>query len=387
MISVLFVDSYPQAMAGQQETLTALLKGCSDHGIDPTVAMPAQGEFAEALRAAGYPVEILQQPDRIGAYGGAVYRYGLSGRLHMAGQVGGYVWRLRKWMKSRRFAAVYVNDMRALLTFGLAARSLGVPVLIWDKLDKPHGLYDALQLPLASRNLMIARSVAAKYPAWQRRVWRGKMAVARNGVDLLRFRPADRTEARARLSLGLGRDAIVLGIIGTICARKGHDRLLAAFRAARSVLPDLALLVIGSPEAETAEFADRLRGQADENVLWLGARSDVAEILPALDFLVSPSRHEGMGRVNVEAMACGLPVIGAAGTGIAEVVEDGVTGLLVDAADIAALSDAILGLARRPDLRQRMGEAGLRRAHDLFDADRQTAHVLLQLGAIAIPPT
>ncbi|MEI6799505.1 MAG: glycosyltransferase family 4 protein, partial [Pseudomonadota bacterium] len=294
MISVLFVDSYPQAIAGQQETLTALLKACSGHGIAPTVAMPKDGVFAERLCEAGFPVEVLQQPHRIAAYGGAVYRYGLWGRLQMAVQVGRYVWRLRKWMQSRHFAAVYVNDMRGLLTFGLAARSLGVPVLIWDKLDKPHGLYDALQLPLASRNLMISQSVSTKYPAWQRRIWRGKIAVAHDGIDLSRFRPAERKAALGRLGIDPGPDTIVLGIIGTICERKGQDRLLAAFTAARSVLPDLVLLVIGSPEEETAEFADALRRNADKNVHWLGLRSDMPEVIPALDFLVSPSRHEGM---------------------------------------------------------------------------------------------
>ena len=383
MISVLFVDSYPQVVAGQQETLTALLNACPGHGIAPVVAMPGHGVFADRLRAAGYPVEVLPQPDRIGAYGGAVYRYGLWGRVQMAGQVGGYVWRLRKWLKSRRFGAVYVNDMRALLTFGLAARSLGMPVLLWDKLDKPHGIYDALQLPLASRNLMIAEAVCAKYPVWQRRLWRGKMSIVRNGIDLRQFQPAERSLARARLGLDLRPKAVVMGIIGTICERKGHDRLIAAFAAAHGAQPDLTLLVIGTPEAESEEFAARLRDQGQQNVHWLGRRDDMPAILPALDFVVSPSRHEGMGRVNVEAMACGLPVIGAEGTGIAEVVVHGETGLLVDAGNVSALARAILDLAGDPELRLRMGRAGHRRARDVFDADRQISQVLTELGNLA----
>ena len=385
MISVLFVDSYPQAIAGQQETLTSLLSACPGHGIAPTVAMPGEGIFADRLRGAGYPVEIQLQPTRIGAYGGAVYRYGPWLRLQMAGPVAGYVWRLRRWLKARRFDAVYVNDMRALLTFGLAARLLGVPVLLWDKLDKPHGLYDALQLPLVSRNLMIADAVAAKYPSWQRYLWKGKMSIVRNGIDLSRFRPDDRDVARARI--GLVPEAVVLGIVGTICERKGHDRLLSAFAAARIECPELTLLVVGTHEAESKDFAHRLGAEADENVHWLGRRDDVPEILPALDFLVSPSRHEGMGRVNVEAMACALPVIGSAGTGIAEVVREGETGFVVDAGDRAALTAAIVKLAKDPELRRRMGQAGLQRAHDVFEVGRQTGQVLTDLRKLARVPS
>lgn len=381
MIPVLFVDSYPQAVAGQQETLTALLSACPDHGIAPTIAMPGEGIFADRLRGAGYPVEIQLQPTRIGAYGGAVYRYGPRQRLQMAGQVAGYVWRLRSWMKARRFDAVYVNDMRALLTFGLAARLLGVPVLLWDKLDKPHGLYDALQLPLVSRNLMIAEAVAAKYPSWQRRLWRGKMRVVRNGIDLSRFHPGDRGAARARLDLAP--EAVVLGIVGTICERKGHDRLLSAFAEARTECPELTLVIVGTHEAESRDFGARLRAEAVENVHWFGRRDDIPEILPAFDFLVSPSRNEGMGRVNVEAMACALPVIGAAGTGIAEVVCEGETGFLVDAGDGAALKAAIVKLAGDPDLRSRMGQAGLQRARDTFEVGRQTGQVLTELLKLA----
>ncbi|MFN4098748.1 MAG: glycosyltransferase family 4 protein, partial [Pararhodobacter sp.] len=229
--------------------------------------------------------------------------------------------------------------------------------------------------------VQIAEAVAAKYPSWQRRLWRGKMTVVRNGIDLSRFHPGDRVAARTRL--GLAPEAVVLGIVGTICERKGHDRLLAAFAAARAECPGLTLVVVGTPEAESMDFAARLRAGADADVHWLGRRDDISEILPALDFLVSPSRHEGMGRVNVEAMACALPVIGADGTGIAEVVRAGETGLMVDAGDPAALTAAILKLARDPDLRRRMGQAGLQRARHLFEVERQTGQVLTDLRNLA----
>jgi len=379
-LPVLFVESYPQALAGQQETLTALLERAPQAGVDATVLTPAEGAFVERLRARGQKVDIVPQPGTIAAYGGAVYRYGPLRKLRMAFQVLGYVGQLRRHLRDQGYSAVFCNDMRGLLV-GLAARLAGIPVLIWDKLDKPHGLYDALQLPLASRNLMIAEGVGQKYPAWQRRCWRARMRVVRNGIDLSRFRRVERDSARA--SLGIDGSQIVLAIVGTITERKGHDLLLEALHKARVQDPRLQLLIIGQADDASATFAERMRATAPAGVSWLGHRDDLDTLLPAIDILVSPSRHEGMGRVNVEAMATQIPVIGSAGTGIAEVVVDGETGLLVDPTDSDALCKAILHLSGDADLRMRMGKAARARAEAEFDVTKQIDTVLREILGVA----
>lgn len=378
--SVLFVDSYPQSLYGQQQTMMALLARCEAAGVSPTVATPGEGPFTATLRRAGFRVVVKLQPEATGRYGGAVYRDGLFRKVHTAASALGYVRRLRNWLQVERFDGVYCNDMRSLLTFGLAARLAGVPVLIWDKLDQPHGMLDILQLPLVSRNIVISPAVLEKYPRWQRRLFSRRIRILHNGVAISDFAAASASSASARSG------EIVVAIAGSISPRKGHDLLLPAFRRAQAEVPELRLQVIGdAPEGENPDFRDRLISEAgiDATIRWLGRRSDMPEVIAGIDILVSPSRREGMGRVNVEAMAAGKPVIGALGTGIAEVVVEGETGFLVDPTDEAALADRILRLARDPELRARMGAAGQLRAAAEFDQDRQLGKVLDELLDLA----
>lgn len=374
---IIFAESYPQALAGQQETLLALLDRAREAGIQTTVLAPGKGIFVDRLHALDHDVDLVLQPETIGTYGGAIYNYSLLRRLRMSLQLAGYLGRLLQYLRAKGGCVVFCNDLRGLLTVGLAARLAGIPVLIWDKLDKPHGFFDTLQLPLATRNLMIAHGVAKKYPSWQKKHWPHRMRVVRDGIDLSCYSSAGREDARS--ALGFASTDIVLAIVGTITERKGHDLLLSAMNEASAQDPRLRLLVIGRPDAASEEFAAQLRATASDTVIWLGYRDDVAKVLPAVDILVSPSRYEGMGRVNVEAMATEIPVIGSIGTGIDEVVIDGETGLLVDPTDTQAFSDAILRLSRSKALRVRMGKNARVRAIAEFDMTKQMDIVVQEI--------
>ena len=359
----------------------ALLARCDDAGIAPVVAAPMEGVFLDRLRTAGYEVAVVEQPARLNRYGGALYRDGPAARWRSATDAIGYIARVRRWLRRQRFDALYCNDMRALLTFGVAARTLGVPVLTWDKLDKPHGWLDAVQLPLTNRNLVISEAVTKKYPAWQRRWWRRRIRRIFDGIDLARY--AEAVAPRAPLPETNG--AIVVAVAGSVTPRKGQDLLIDAFGDARKRVPELELWIIGDALGEDDRaFRDRLQERpGNDGVHWLGFRDDMPAVLQRIDILASPSRYEGMGRVNVEAMAAGKPVVGAAGTGIAEVVVDGTTGVLVDPGDTAALGDAVAGLAIDRDRREAFGAAARRRAADQFDQDKQVMKVLRELRDVA----
>jgi len=148
-------DDYHQ----RRTKLLGLIEACKDSCLSPVVAVPQQGAFVRELDRRQVPTIELPQPKTMQRYGGEVYRYGLTKKLDLAGQALGYILRLRRFLKDASFRAIFCNDMRGLLTVGVAARAVGLPVMIWDKLDKPHGLLDALQLPIASRNLIISQAV------------------------------------------------------------------------------------------------------------------------------------------------------------------------------------------------------------------------------------
>jgi glycosyltransferase involved in cell wall biosynthesis len=142
--------------------------------------------------------------------------------------------------------------------------------------------------------------------------------------------------------------------------------------------------VVGGSIYETdghAGYPETLRQRASalglsDRVTFLGIRDDIPNLLAGLDVLVhTPTAPEPFGRVLAEAMAVGRPVIAAHCGGIPEVVEDGVTGLLVPSADVGAFTAAVVRLLEDPMLCQRLGGAGRRRAEARFGIEAHATGV------------
>jgi len=371
---ILFVESYPQVVYGQQRTMFSLLEQASAVDIEPLVAVPGEGSFVDEAKNCGYSVELFHYPELLRNYSGAVYRYKGLQRATMYWQWIKYVWSLRDKLRALHLNGVFCNDMRGLLTLGLAARSIGLPLMIWDKNNIPHGLLDYLQLPLVQENPIISKAVLKKYPQWQQNKYQDKIHVVPNGADLTRFVPAK----NIRHELPVAEDDFVLGIVGSICERKAHDRLLGVMPEACNRIPNLHLIVIGDTSGSEADekFKERLPNRDHPHVHFLGMRKDVPDLLKSINALVIPSRFEGMGQVTVEAMAAGLPVIGAQSGGIPEVVVDGETGLIFDGDDPDALLSSIESMASSPELCERMGAAGRKRVKESFNRPIQIRKIL-----------
>jgi len=297
--------------------------------------------------------------------------------LWMMGQVVAYIWNIRRQLRQYSFDAIFCNDMRGLLTVGIAARLLGVPVMIWDKLDKPHGWMDWVQLPLVYKNLIISDSVRNKYPVWQQRLYHRKITKIYNGADLSRFVNA----VSIRNELPGDADDILVAIIGTITERKGHDRIVTVWEQLIALCPNLRLMVVGetSGNVEDDDFLSSLNIIEHPRIHFLGMRKDVPNIMKSIDVLVVPSRFEGMGQVTVEAMACSVPVIGANTGGIPEVVVNGETGIIIEGNSQQGMIDAVVRLARSSKLRKKMGAAGRARVEKYFNRPLQMKNVLQQL--------
>jgi glycosyltransferase involved in cell wall biosynthesis len=155
---------------------------------------------------------------------------------------------------------------------------------------------------------------------------------------------------------------------------KGFDVLLDALPALRARVPSAHVVLLGDGEDRPAlEARARALGVA-ERVHLLGAVADVPAHLAAADVLAAPSRNEGMGRVLVEAMALGVPVVGSAVGGIPDVIEDGECGRLVAPGDAAALAEALADLGADAALRAKLGAAARPRA-EAFSTDVAAAAI------------
>ena len=218
----LFVESYPHAMYGQQQEMLAMLKRWPRDRFNAMVATPADGPFVDAVRELGIEPILVRYPALLAAYGQAVYGYRGLRRMAFAWQIGTYALRWRRKLLEVRPTGVFCNDLRGLLTAGVAARSLGIPVMIWDKLDRSHGWLDCLELPVASATVFISEAVKTKFPRWQLGAFRTRLHTVPDGTDISRFDAAEPN----RRELGIGANDVVIAVVGAITARKGQDRVL-----------------------------------------------------------------------------------------------------------------------------------------------------------------
>jgi len=176
------------------------------------------------------------------------------------------------------------------------------------------------------------------------------------GVDLTRF-SSDPAEARVlRQKLGLGSTDLVVACVAEFNSNKNQAQLIGAWPRVIREIPRAQLLLVGEGPLREALQKEVVRARIP-NVQFLGHRGDVEVILSASDVFVLPSRREGLPRSIQEAMATGKPVIATDVRGSRDLVEDGVTGLLVEVGDATGLAQAITRLLRDNELRMRMGRA------------------------------
>lgn len=182
-----------------------------------------------------------------------------------------------------------------------------------------------------------------------------------NGLDLAPFLAGgDRRGARARY--GVADDALLFGLAARFAPQKALDVLVEAAAGVLASEPRAVLMIAGDgPLLENVRTKARATSVRDR-MLFPGFETDVPGLLAALDLYISSSVTEGLSLALIEAMAAGLPIVATRVGGTPEVVEDGVSGLLVPAGKAKPLADAIARLLADPPLRKRMGDAGRERA-------------------------
>ncbi len=160
-------------------------------------------------------------------------------------------------------------------------------------------------------------------------------------------------------------DDILCVCVARFSRQKNHTVLLNAF--AKITHPKVHLLLVGMGELENDLRQQVSALDLQQRVHFLGIRADIPPILNASDIFVLASLWEGNPMSVQEAMASGLPVIGTRVGGVPELVEDGISGLIVPPNDEHALVRALQTLINQPDLRKQMGERALQRARTHFD--------------------
>lgn len=185
---------------------------------------------------------------------------------------------------------------------------------------------------------------------------------------------------RLRAELGIPAEAPLMATVGRLTEQKGLLYLLQAMVLLRERLPEARLLIVGDAQDGREECKRELLRSWEtlglgDSVLFTGVRSDVPAVMQAIDLFVMASLWEGFGLVFLEAMAAGRPIVATRVSAVPEVVQEGVTGLLVPPRDPKALAGAMLELLANPERARQMGSAGLSRLKENFTEDKMVASV------------
>ncbi len=331
-MKVLFLND-TGLVSGAERCLLDLLAVLGDD-VEPVVACP-RGPLADEVAALG--IEVVTTRPLTGSL-----RLDPRDTPRALAQLAVLSSGVRRLARARDTDLVHANTLRASLVAAGARRLGGPPVatFLHDALPAGRAARATSALIRAQASLLFANSaftagrfgLAADDP---------RLRVVYNPIDLAAFDPARCTRAAARERLGLDADDLVLAVIAQITPWKGQRDALEIVDALRNRHPRVRLLIVGEAKfvaratrydnerylAELREL-ERVRG-LEPHVRWLGERRDVPALLAAVDVLLAPSWEEPFGRIVVEAMAMGCLVAATSVGGPAEIVSDGVDGLLL----------------------------------------------------------
>ena len=264
---------------------------------------------------------------------------------------------------------VHTHSSKAGVLGRLAAKLAGVPHIV----HTPHGhVFYGHFHPIAARiyqwiekllalitDRMVALTAGEKNDYINLSVCHpDKLLQIHSGVNLKLFSNLNADIPKKRQSLGIGGTGPVIGFVGWLLPIKGPMHLLRSMKIVWRHHPNTSLVFVGKGDLDHALKAEALKMNANDRVVFLGWRPDIQEIMSIFDIFVLPSLNEGMGRVLIEAMAAGKPVVASEVGGIPDLVRHNETGFLVPPADEMNLSEAILRLLQNPDEARTMGECG-----------------------------
>ena len=370
-------------LGGTERQLTELIcrlpRTRFDQSLILTQSERAEGLLADRVREAGCEIVPL-------AAGTRLRKWNPLSVLNLASVIMG----ARRQMRSHRAQVVHAHLYWSNVVGMLAARAAGVPVRITAR--RQLGLFkDGRAILQTLENgvngfttLVTVNSEAVRRDVLVReKLDAGKIRLIRNGVVLEDFRPGEPEPLRQELGIGEGER--VLLTVANLQSYKGHEDLLRAVVGLGERAANVKVLLAG----RDAGMQPRLEALAGElglrdRALFLGARSDVPDLLALADVVVHPSHQEGFSNAILEAMTAGRPVVATDVGGNPEAVADGVNGLIVPPRDPEALGAAIGRLLEDEALRAAMGRAGRERIEREFTIEHTVAgHVRMYEELVA----
>lgn len=357
----LFINNSPQPgrkdlakLGGGGKSLLGLLTHLPESGWKAHVVVPGEGQFTDAL------VDLHLAH--------TIYSFKpLEWRQPVAGLATTLRW--LQIFRQVRPTLIHANGFELSRSFALAADILSIPYITHVRfpVDSAGARWTLRALPKPAAFIFNSHAMKeALWPNLSELTPRSRAYVAHNAVDLESFTPTPWPDS----------PVLHVGIIANFAPFKRHEDFLHMAAEMIKERQNLEFWIVGEDtqgsgrKAALEQLASELK--VDSYVRFLGHRSDIPDILRQLHLLVVPSQFEPFGRVVIEAMACGRPVIGSRDGGIPEIIEEGKTGHMLEVGDYKGFSKAALNLLSDRDKWESMCRQASAAARHRFSV---TAHV------------
>jgi len=353
---VLFIDTPLEPPGGGQMSLLLILQYLDRKKFEPFVFIPEKGEFEVRAAEKNTPCALVSLK-----------------KLFFA-------------IRRARPSVIHCNSATTKYTFysALAAKLLKIPFIWHVRVTESGGWRDKLISSLCTKIIVISDSVREKFEGIADRK---KLVKIHNGVDTELFRPGLDVEYLFR-EFQIESNRKIVGVFSRLDPWKGHALFFEAAKSIREKCPDAVFLIVGEGEkeykAELARIVDE-RGLKDV-VLFAGFRKDIPQLMNICEVIVNPSlMPESFGRTIIEAMACGKAVVATKIGGPIEVIEEGVSGLLVPEKNSQMLAQACLHLLENLNRAREMGLRGRKRAVEFFSAEKITKEIEKIYEELTVP--
>ena len=365
-IKIAILDHSPD-LGGAEVTLLTFLRNIDRSRFDVTVIVPSEGTFSRSLGASGIPVSIVHLPmGLIRLKRGKAFQ-SLLLLLASLFSLQFFILNLCLYLKKNRFQLVLTNTIKSHLYGSVAARLCSIP-LIWrfhdilSPSDFSPFLIKCIALfgRLFPKKILAVSKVTRDHLA-QNGIDRGKIDVIFNSVDHERLESSGEFK-NIRGEYRLENGVKLVGCIGRIIPQKGQKVLLSAIPGVLQRYPDAVFLIVGDAflkeeayKMELVEFIEK--SGMEKSARLTGFRTDIGNVIQSLDLVIFPSiAPEAFPLSVLEAMWLGKPVIASDIGGVKEIIEDGVTGVLVEPNHPEQISDRIISLFEHQEISDRIGQ-------------------------------
>jgi glycosyltransferase involved in cell wall biosynthesis len=312
-----------------------------------------RGDFAGEIEAAGIPV----------------WEIGFRTRYTFTA-----IWKLARLLKQMRVKVLHTHLFLPGLIGRLAGLMAGTPVMIAHEHGKTlwkrwyHRWFERIILPVTDMRIVVSEDILS-LRLDREHTPRSKLRIVYNAVDPGRFETSQPLRSATRKELGL-EGCLVIGTVGRLVEAKSFDLLLDVAHEVCRTKPEARFLIVGEgPLSEDLARRAASHGLSDL-VHFTGQRSDIPELMAAMDIYLITSKREGLPLNLIEAMMAAKPIVATSVGGIPDTISHGEEGLLVQPGDKAGILEAVLSLAENGDRRQKLGARARQTAIERYSPAR-----------------